>query len=55
MAYGARVQTRSFFYVDAMIRDIFSVLLSREVEPINLVKPNETYLLELAQEIKALT
>ncbi|MCS7082733.1 MAG: SDR family oxidoreductase [Bacteroidetes bacterium] len=53
--YGDGLQTRSFCYVDDMVEGIYRLLLSTEVEPVNLGNPDEVSLLELAYEIKSLT
>jgi dTDP-glucose 4,6-dehydratase len=53
--YGDGRQTRSFCYVDDMVEGIYRLLLSTEVEPVNLGNPDEIPLLQLALEIKELT
>jgi dTDP-glucose 4,6-dehydratase len=53
--YGNGKQTRSFCYVSDLIEGIYQLLLSREVDPINLGNPQEITLLELAKTILELT
>ncbi len=53
--YGDGSQTRSFCYVNDMIEGIHKLLLSDEVEPVNLGNPNEMSILDLAQTINAMT
>ena len=53
--YGAGQQTRSFTYVDDLVDGIYRLLHSDEVEPVNLGNPEETTILQFAQEIRELT
>lgn len=53
--YGDGSQTRSVCYVDDLINGIYSLLLSEEVEPVNIGNPGELSMLELAREIVVLT
>jgi dTDP-glucose 4,6-dehydratase len=53
--YGDGSQTRSFCYVDDLIEGIYRLLLSDEVEPVNLGNPHEMSILEFAQMVNALT
>ncbi len=53
--YGDGSQTRSFQYVDDLIEGIYRLLLSDEVEPVNIGNPDETTILEFAKEIRELT
>lgn len=53
--YGDGSQTRSFCYVDDLIRGIYSLLLSDEIEPVNLGNPDEMTILEFAECINELT
>ncbi len=53
--YGDGSQTRSFCYVDDLIRGIVLLAESREHLPVNLGNPDERTLLELAEVIKRLT
>jgi dTDP-glucose 4,6-dehydratase len=52
--YGDGSQTRSFQYVDDLVEGIYRLLLSDEAEPVNLGNPDETTILEFAEEIIAL-
>jgi dTDP-glucose 4,6-dehydratase len=53
--YGDGSQTRSFCHIDDMIEGIYRLLLSDEVEPVNLGNPEEISILELAHLINRLT
>ena len=53
--YGDGSQTRSFCYVDDLVRGIVLLAESREHLPVNLGNPDERTLLELAEVIKRLT
>ena len=53
--YGDGSQTRSFCYVDDLIEGIYSLLLSDEHLPVNIGKPDERTILELAKIINDLT
>jgi dTDP-glucose 4,6-dehydratase len=53
--YGDGSQTRSFCYVDDLIRGIVLLAESGEHLPVNLGNPEERTLLELAETIKRLT
>jgi UDP-glucuronate decarboxylase len=53
--YGYGSQTRSFCYVDDLIRGIVLLGESGEHLPVNLGNPDERTLLELAESIKRLT
>lgn len=53
--FGDGSQTRSFCYIDDQIEGIFRLLMSDYVEPINIGNPDETTILEFAQEIINLT
>jgi dTDP-glucose 4,6-dehydratase len=53
--FGEGKQTRSICYVDDLIEGIFRLLISDVTEPVNVGNPDEMTMLELAQEIKALT
>jgi len=52
--YGKGDQTRSFCYVDDLIRGIYSLLMSDEHMPVNIGNPNEISILEFAQTINRL-
>ncbi len=53
--YGDGSQTRSFCYVDDLIEGIYRLLLSDEVEPVNIGNPAEITIAEFAERINALT
>ena len=53
--YGDGSQTRSFCYVDDLIRGIVLLAESREHLPVNVGNPDERTLLELAEVIKQVT
>ena len=53
--YGDGTQTRSFCYVDDMVKGIYQLLLSEEHNPINIGNPNEISILDLAHLINDLT
>ncbi len=53
--YGEGNQTRSFQYCDDLVEGVYRLLLSDEVEPVNIGNPDETTILEFAKEIVALT
>jgi len=52
--FGNGSQTRSFCYVDDLVEGIFRLLMSNEVEPVNLGNPHEMTILEFAERIRAL-
>ena len=51
--FGNGSQTRSFCYVDDLIEGIYRLLLSDEVEPVNIGNPHEMSILEFAERIRA--
>lgn len=53
--YGSGAQTRSFCYVDDLIKGIKRLLDSDMVEPVNLGNPEEIPILDFAKEIIHLT
>ena len=53
--YGKGTQTRSFCYVDDLVKGIYKFLLSKQTGPINLGSPFEMNMLELAKMIIELT
>lgn len=53
--FGDGSQTRSFTYVDDLVEGIYRLLLSDEVEPVNIGNPQEVTILEFAKEIIKLT
>ncbi len=53
--FGDGSQTRSFCYVDDLVRGIIALAESGHHEPVNVGNPNEFTLLELAREVIAVT
>ncbi len=53
--YGDGSQTRSFCFVSDLIDGIYRLLLSDEVEPVNIGNPSEMTILDFAQKIIELT
>ena len=53
--FGAGKQTRSFCYVDDLVRGLYALLTSDETQPVNLGNPEEITILKLAREIIRLT
>lgn len=53
--YGDGSQTRSFCYVSDLVDGIYRLLMSNEVEPVNIGNPTETTILEFAQKINQYT
>ncbi len=53
--YGKGQQTRSFCYVDDLVRGIAALIESNEEGPMNLGNPTEFTILELAHIVKKLT
>lgn len=53
--FGDGSQTRSFCYVDDLVRGIRALLFSTATEPVNIGNPNEMTVLELAKLIIELT
>jgi dTDP-glucose 4,6-dehydratase len=53
--YGDGAQTRSFQYVDDLVEGVYRLLLSDEVEPVNVGNPDEVSIRAFAEEITALT
>ena len=53
--YGQGAQTRSFCYVSDLIDGIYRLLLSDEVEPVNIGNPAEMTILDFAQVINDFT
>lgn len=53
--FGSGQQTRSICYVDDLVEGIYRLLLSNENDPVNIGNPDELTMLELAQDIIALT
>ncbi len=52
--FGDGYQTRSFCYVDDLIEGIYRLLLSDEINPVNIGNPTEKTILELAGAINSL-
>ena len=53
--YGDGGQTRSFCYVDDLVRGLVAMIDSGEPGPVNLGNPNEVTMLELADRILTIT
>ena len=53
--FGDGSQTRSFTYIDDQVEGIYRLLMSDYVEPVNIGNPDETTILEFAEEIIKLT
>ncbi|MCZ6727302.1 MAG: SDR family oxidoreductase [Acidobacteria bacterium] len=53
--FGQGRQTRSFCYVSDLVDGIYRLLMSDEVEPVNVGNPTEMSVLEFAQKILELT
>ncbi len=53
--YGDGAQTRSFCYVDDLVEGIYRLLLSEEVEPVNIGNPGEFTVRQFAEVINQLT
>jgi dTDP-glucose 4,6-dehydratase len=53
--YGDGAQTRSFCYVDDLVEGIYRLLLSQEVEPVNIGNPGEFTVKQFAEVINHLT
>ena len=53
--YGDGSQTRSFCYVNDLVEGIYRLLLSDEVEPVNIGNPDEISILDFAREVIDLT
>jgi dTDP-glucose 4,6-dehydratase len=53
--FGDGSQTRSFCYVTDLIDGVYRLLLSEEVEPVNVGNPAELSVLEFARTIRRLT
>ncbi|TAL68280.1 MAG: SDR family oxidoreductase [Bacteroidetes bacterium] len=53
--FGDGSQTRSVCYVDDLVEGIYQLLMSNEIEPVNIGNPDEITMLGLAKEIIELT
>ncbi len=49
--FGDGSQTRSFCYVSDLVEGIYRLLLSNEVEPVNIGNPDEITILQFAEEV----
>ncbi|MCK9209764.1 MAG: SDR family oxidoreductase [Ignavibacteriaceae bacterium] len=49
--FGDGSQTRSFCYVSDLVEGIYRLLLSDEVEPVNIGNPDEITILQFAEEV----
>jgi len=49
--FGDGSQTRSFCHVDDLVDGIFKLLMSNEVEPVNIGNPDEITILQFAEEV----
>ncbi|RMH65458.1 MAG: SDR family oxidoreductase, partial [Bacteroidetes bacterium] len=52
--FGDGSQTRSFCYVDDLVEGIYRLLLSEEVEPVNIGNPEELTIKAFAEEVVSL-
>jgi dTDP-glucose 4,6-dehydratase len=53
--YGDGSQTRSFQYVNDLVEGVYRLLLSDQVEPVNIGNPQERTILQFAEVINELT
>ncbi len=53
--FGDGSQTRSFCYVDDLVEGIFRLLMSSEVEPVNIGNPEEISIKRFAEEVIEIT
>jgi len=53
--YGSGEQTRSFCYVDDLVKGLVLLMASDEKAPVNIGNPDEFTMLELAQQVLAKT
>lgn len=53
--FGDGSQTRSFCYVSDLVDGIFKLLMSNEIEPVNIGNPAEITIKEFAEEVIKLT
>jgi len=53
--FGDGSQTRSFCYVDDLIEGIFKLLLSDEINPVNIGNPDEITINQFAEEVIRIT
>ncbi len=52
--YGDGSQTRSFCYISDMVTGLYNLMLSSEIEPVNLGNPEEMSIIDFANRIKKL-
>jgi dTDP-glucose 4,6-dehydratase len=53
--FGDGSQTRSFCFVDDLVEGIFRLLMSNEIDPVNIGNPDEITIKQFAEEIIKLT
>src|SRR5689334_111199 len=53
--YGDGKQTRSFCYVDDLVEGLYRLMFGDEIGPVNLGNPGEFTMIELAEQVVALT
>jgi dTDP-glucose 4,6-dehydratase len=53
--YGDGSQTRSFCYIDDLVKGLYRLLLSHINEPVNIGNPNEMTLLDLTEKVRRLS
>lgn len=53
--YGNGKQTRSFCYIDDLVRGVYALMLSHLNDPVNIGNPNEETVLYLAKKIISMT
>lgn len=53
--FGTGTQTRSFCYIDDMVNGIYSLMLSKEPNPVNIGNPHEMSIMDLAKTIIEMT
>jgi dTDP-glucose 4,6-dehydratase len=53
--YGDGSQTRSFCYITDQVDGLFKLLMSNEIDPVNIGNPEEIPLIDIAKEIIELT
>ncbi|MCG3211432.1 MAG: UDP-glucose 4-epimerase [Anaerolineae bacterium] len=53
--YGDGSRTRAFCFVDDLVEGIYRLLMSNEVEPVNIGNPSEMTILQFAEKIIELT
>jgi dTDP-glucose 4,6-dehydratase len=49
--YGDGSQTRAFCYVDDLVEGLYRLLMSNEVDPVNLGNPREMTILDFAHKV----